>query len=123
MKLIKTSLGILILSLMACCSSTKTTTGGDTQATTSEAKMAIEKMEAEGFLKGVIVASDADGDCAFVIKVENKEQTSMYDPINLDNAYMKDGVKVWFKYGGLRMMNRCEKASPISIVEIQKRGE
>ena len=45
------------------------------------------------------------------------------DPINITEEFKKDGEKIWIKFGGLKMMNRCEKANPISIIEIQKRVE
>ena len=46
----------------------------------------------------------------------------MLDPINLEESMKKDGLKVWVTYQGLRMMNRCEKANPVSIVEIEMRN-
>jgi len=48
----------------------------------------------------------------------------VYDPINLDesfSAFKQDGMKVWFTFAGLRMMNRCEKANPINLIDIQTR--
>ena len=88
-------------------------------------KMEVEKMMAAGFQAGTIVASDAEGDCPFTIRLEDKTGTLMYDPINLDKSFStfkQDGMKVWFTFAGLRMMNRCEKANPINLIDIQTRN-
>ncbi len=77
----------------------------------------------EGFIKGIIVTSKVEGDCPITIQVEGKEGSYFLDPINLEDNYKNDGEKIWFKFAGLRRMNRCEKANPISIIEIQKRVE
>ncbi len=77
----------------------------------------------EGFIKGTIISSKIEGDCPITIQVEGKEGSYFLDPINLEDNYKNDGEKVWFKFAGLRRMNRCEKANPISIIEIQKRVE
>ena len=87
-------------------------------------KMQVEKMMAAGFQAGTIVASDAEGDCPFTIRLEDKTGTLLYDPINLDksfSSFKQDGMKVWFTFAGLRMMNRCEKANPINLIDIQSR--
>mgnify|MGYP000069350232 FL=1 len=86
----------------------------------SENKIAIEKMMEAGFIKGTIVTSTIEGDCPITIKVEGKNGTYYLDPIDLREDFQIEGEQVWFKYGGLRRMNRCEKASPISIIEIIK---
>lgn len=79
-----------------------------------------KKMMADGFTLGTVVASTVEGDCPYVISSEIDGNKVLYDPINLDDTYKKDGMKVWYKYNGLRMMNRCEKANPVSLSEIQE---
>lgn len=79
-------------------------------------------MMEEGFLKGTIVYSEVENDCPYTIRVD-AEEPYFLDPVNLDGKYEVDGEKIWFKYTGLRRMNRCEKANPINITEMQKRGE
>ncbi len=80
------------------------------------------KKEVEGdFTTGVIVYSMAENDCEYAIKVTNSNEEVVYfDPINLDNGYMKNNVKVKFKFRALKMQNRCAKANPISITEMLK---
>ena len=85
-----------------------------------------KKMMEAGFLKGVVIKSDVEGDCQYTIRVigdKNYDESYLLDPINITNDYAIDGQKIWFKFAGLRMMNRCEKANPVNILEIAKREE
>lgn len=82
----------------------------------------INKMEEEGYKKGMIVYSDKENDCEYTIKMEGNSAYFL-DPITLEDAFKKDGEKVWIKFRGLRRMSRCEKANPIELLEILKRAE
>ena len=74
----------------------------------------------EGFTAGVIQKSTKKGDCLFTILVTSNSGEPLYfDPINLDEAYKKDGIALFFKYRPLRMMNRCQRANPVEIQELQ----
>lgn len=119
MKILKTSLVLLVLVATSCCTSSKTSKS-ETKTETNEMMANSKKMMADGFTMGTIIASTKEGDCPYVISSEIDGNAVMYDPINLEEMYKKDGVKVWYKYNGLRMMNRCEKANPVNISEIQK---
>ena len=81
-----------------------------------------QKMMDSGFSSASIIASDVQGDCPFTMSVANGD-TVLLDPINLEKDYMKQGKKIWVKFTRLKMMNRCDKANPVSIEEIQKREE
>ncbi|KAA3623036.1 MAG: hypothetical protein DWP94_06905 [Flavobacterium sp.] len=119
MTLFKTCLAIATILVISCNSASKSAAEGaskDTEAAAMEAK----KMMEAGFKKAVIVGSKAEGDCPYVLKME--DNNNMLDPINLEEGMKKDGLKVWVTYQGLRMMNRCVKANPVSIVEIEKRN-
>lgn len=70
----------------------------------------------ERYVEGVIVYSKAEGDCEYSIKTS---AGVMYDPINLEDLYKKDGAAVVFKFAGLRMPNRCVKANPIRLEDIR----
>ena len=116
----KSTLLLFTIALFMSCSTTKNTQEAmDKSQTSMESKKMIEK----GFLAGVIVSSKKEGECPFTIKVKGDEGAYFLDPINLDESFKKDGQKVWFTFSGLRMMNRCDNANPISIKEIQKRAE
>lgn len=122
MTLIKTLIITFTVLLASNCSSSKKTMVTDP---TSENKTVANSskdasMMEEGYLKGTIVASTTEGDCPYVIEVEGKEAYFL-DPTNIESTYQKDGMKIWFTYRGLRMMNRCQKANPIELVDIEKR--
>jgi len=119
MKYLKISFVLIAFVLFSCCSK-KTTT--DAMAETKNATLAAKMIE-NGFKMGTIVTSKEEGDCAVTIKLEDKNYQYYLDPINLEEGYSKNGEKVWVKFAGLRMANRCVKANPISIIEIQKREE
>ena len=110
-------LTLLFSILLFSCNSTNKSV---TTTSINEVKIATEKMMEAGFIKGTIVASKIEGDCPITIKVEGENGAYYLDPIDLKEDFQIDGEKVWFKYGGLRRMNRCEKANPISIIEIVK---
>lgn len=117
----KSTLLLFAIVLFMSCSTTKNTKESMDKA--QNTAMESKKMIENGFLAGTISESTAEGDCPFTIKVNGDEGSYFLDPINLDETYKIDGEKIWFTYNGLRMMNRCDKASPISIKEIQKRVE
>jgi len=83
-----------------------------------ENKTDKQVMFMKGYLAGKISISNLEGDCQITIKIDDKNGVYYLDPINLDEKYHLDGLNVWFKYGGLRRMNRCKKASPIMINDI-----
>ncbi len=110
---------IASLALIIGCTSTKNTQ--PTETTMDESSEAKE-MIAKGFLMGTIKAYETEGNCPFVIEVAG--ETPYYlDPIDLDESFKQNDMKVWFTFFGLRMMNRCEKANPVKINEIKKRAE
>lgn len=108
---------VLLISLTACCSSKKSSANTQTE---NDNTMTEEKMIAADFKSGTIVASKAEGDCPYTIKMDG-ETSYFLDPINLEENYKKDGLKVWFTFTGLRIMNRCEKANPINVNEMRPR--
>lgn len=107
---------VFILILFSCNSTNKSI------STTSENEIQVmsKKMVEEGFTAGEISFSTKEGDCPITIKIEGKDRVYYYDPINLSEEFKKEGEKIWFKFAGLRRMNRCDKASPVNIIEIQK---
>lgn len=119
MTLVRTLFVLFAITLISCNSGSKATNGDGPNE--EEIAMIAKKMKEAGFHSGTIVYSDAEGDCAYTIDVDSDDYKYLLDPINLDEKYQKDGAKIWFKFAGLKMMNRCEKANPVSIVEIQDR--
>ncbi len=122
MKLLLFSISIITLVTFSCCSASKKTSNEVSKK--SETVMDSKKMLEEGYWEGVVVLSKAEGDCPVTIKIDNKEGSYFLDPINMTEKYkgfIIEGTKVWIKYAGLRMMNRCDKASPVNIVDLKSR--
>jgi type III secretory pathway component EscV len=122
MTLLKSLVFLFALSIISCCSTTKTVKEAENGATTNTVSMDTKKMMASGYEKATTVASSLTGDCPFTLQIEG-DNSYLLDPINLEEDYKKDGMKLWVKYTPLRMMNRCDKANPVNIVEIQRREE
>ncbi len=122
MTLIKTCLALLTLVVISCNATSKVAKD-DATNDANNIKMNSEKMLQDGFKMGTIIYSEVEGDCPYVIDIESDDYQYFLDPINLEESFKKNGEKIWFKFGGLRMPNRCEKANPINIIEIHKREE
>jgi hypothetical protein len=116
MKFLKIAIVSFCFCLAACCTSKKA--ASDSETSNLKTTMTDTEMLNAGFNSGTIVASTKDGDCPFVINVDGAD-VLMYDPTNLEDAYKENGMKVWFKFRGLRMMNRCTKANPVELLEMK----
>ncbi len=107
----------LFIFTVSSCNSTKEKPIQNPKSTVKKIKTA--ELIPEGFTAGVIQESTKKGDCLFTITVTSEGGEPFYfDPINLDEAYKKNGLAVFFKYRSLRMMNRCQRANPVEIQEI-----
>jgi len=117
----RTLILVFLVSITACCTSKKTATAATSDTSDKqEVMMSDAKMIEAGFKQGTIEASTVEGDCPFVIKMDG-EQSYFLDPINLEETYKKDGMKLWFTFRPLRMANRCKKANPVEIEDMQLR--
>ena len=105
------SISLLVFFCVTSCSTMDKTTSAEKRIIKNQR---IEK----GFTLGEIFLSNIEGDCPVTIKIKGKNGVYYLDPINLDDKYQLAGLEVWFKYSGLRRMNRCQKANPIAIQEI-----
>ncbi|MAM30424.1 MAG: hypothetical protein CMC13_15505 [Flavobacteriaceae bacterium] len=74
----------------------------------------------EDNIMGTIVYTNESNECAYTIKVGADQETVYYDPINLEEKFMVNGLKVQFQYRALKMKNRCAKANPVSLSMIKK---
>jgi len=120
MNISKIIFSLSTLFLLSSCNQ-KATTGAIAETKKTEMHY---KMLSNGFKMGTIIASKEEGDCPFVIQLEGDDKQPYFlDPINLDESFKINGAKIWFTFGPLGRMNRCEKANPVSIIEMQKREE
>lgn len=111
----KTTLILLGTAALLCFVSCKNTK--EVAKDNIDEKVTEEKFDPTGYTAGVIVYSQDKDDCEYTIKLKDG---LFYDPINLEDGYKKEGMAVYFKFRGLRMRNRCNKANPISIEEIRQ---
>lgn len=116
----------MVLSLLSCASPKDPQNHGTVSSSENTTDMDLiheQKLIEDGFVKGIVVYSTQEGDCAYTIKIENEAENPRYlDPVNWDENFRRDGAEVWIKYHSLRRMNRCDKANPVEIVEIKKGG-
>ena len=101
------------LFLILACNGTKETT----KAQVAENMEQEKEMITQGFTKGTIVHSKAEGDCEYTIKLEDGR---FFESTDLKEEFMKDGMTVWFTFAPLRRMNKCQKANPVGINEMKK---
>ncbi len=116
-KLFTLGVAVMLLSLNNSCKNTEATSSAqpieNSETTTNkDGSSATTSTENENMIEGTIVLSDAEGDCACVIKTKDGRT---FDPVNLDQSLQKDGMKVKFSFTGLRMPNRCTTANPVRI--------
>ena len=109
---------ILVSFLFISCNTSQKNVPTNTE---NETQVASKKMLESGFIKGTIAYSEKEGDCPYTIQADEKEGAIYYDPINITEEFKSNGKTIWFKFTGLRMMNRCEKARPIRLEDIQMR--
>ena len=109
----KTTLILLGTAALLCFTSCKNTE--EVAKDKAEDKVAEEAFDPTGYTSGIIEYSQEKDDCEYTIKLK---EGLYYDPINLEDGFKKDGMAVYFKFRGLRMMNRCPKANPVSIEEM-----
>lgn len=116
---------LVLITIASSCDATKNASKSDPQTQETEEKTAQDmskKYQSEGYNLGTVVFMK-DSDCTYVIK-DDKTGT-MYDPINIDDSAYKtfktNNAKVYYKFIGLRMMNRCEGIQPIQLNALEKR--
>ncbi len=124
MTLLKSLLFVLAIGLISSCASKKGNDITTSEESKIESNMNSKKlMLEEGYSDGIIIASRTEGDCPFVIDINDENYSYFLDPVNLAEDFKTDGQKIWFKFTASRMPNRCEKANPVWIVDIKKRVE
>lgn len=114
----------LILLFTSCDSPKATIQKVESEANTNEQyQVEMEKqMIGDGFHIGEIQHLE-NSKCAYIII----DQTTKvkFDPINIEDeeyqSFRNDTQKIYYKFRGLRMMNRCTEAQPIQLTEIKKR--
>jgi len=107
MKIIKFTL-ILVLALISSqCISTK-------KSIPNQQKLIMTE---KGYTKAVIVDKTGLDGCSFLIQASD---SVIYEPINMEEKFKKDGLQVYLKFKRSRMATTCMNGQPIIISEIIK---
>lgn len=108
------SAGLLMLFAFSCQPKKNTT-----HNSTMDMNQSDVKMSEQGFKKATVIYSELEGDCPYTLSVEG--ETTLFDPINLGEEHKKSQTTIWVKYRPLRIPNRCDKANPVEITDINLR--
>ena len=101
--------------LLSCHTNKKVTDKENSLSSTTESL--IKK----GFKKAIIIKNKSKSSCALLVSLLDSKE--LLDPVGIDQNNFKNEEKIWFKFSSLRMKNRCEKARPVSVIEIKKRDD
>lgn len=76
-------------------------------------------MEAQGFVKAMIISYEIDG-CNYMLELVSDK--SRLEPDGLQPEYQKDSMNVWIKYKSAPdRMSVCMAGATIDLLEIKKR--
>jgi hypothetical protein len=75
----------------------------------------------EGYVKAKVIKYEVEN-CGFMIELADKGKTKIA-PDKLDDAYKKNGLKIWVKYSlsKKQAMGTCMAGKQAEIVDIRKR--
>lgn len=77
------------------------------------------EMEAQGFVKAMIISYEIDG-CNYMLELVSDK--SRLEPDGLQPEYQKDSMNVWIKYKSAPdRMSVCMAGATIDLLEIKKR--
>ena len=77
------------------------------------------EMEAQGFVKAMVISYDVDG-CGYMLELNSDK--SKLEPDGLQPEYQKDSMNVWIKYKAAPdRMSICMAGATIDLIEIKKR--
>jgi hypothetical protein len=76
-------------------------------------------MEAQGFVKAMVISYEVDG-CGYMLELSSDK--SRLEPDGLQPEYQKDSMNVWIKYkANPDRMSVCMAGATIDLLEIKKR--
>lgn len=108
--------GLLIGSLffINCSAKQKSSLTQSTTSTVATQENKVKPIESNKIIGTVLDKSKIDG-CSYVISIND---STNYEPINLEKTYQKDGLKIMFTYKLSRAMTACMMGQPIVIQKI-----
>tara|TARA_B100000768_G_C11021480_1_gene266272 strand:- start:90 stop:419 length:330 start_codon:yes stop_codon:yes gene_type:complete len=105
MKIIKFTLILVLALIFSQCISTK-------KSIPNQQNLIMTK---KGFTKAVIVDRTGLDGCSFLIQASD---SVIYEPINMEEKYKKDGLQIYIKFKRSRIATTCMNGQPIIISEI-----
>jgi hypothetical protein len=111
--IVRFSFLLIIAFSFSTCKSQKESAGGSIAG-------AEKEMLAQGFVKGTIIDYSQEKGCTYLIKKD--ETGELLLPLKLEDQFLKDNQKVWFKYQySRRPQGSCLKGITITLGEIEIR--
>ena len=85
--------------------------------TNSAPKNTLKKdLEQLGYTIGRVIDKTKTSGCTFVIQVND---SSVFEPVNLESRFKKDGLKIAFKYKKSRAMTTCMMGQTVVVSEVK----
>lgn len=113
--MIKYTLILGFMVLMACSNSKETLSGNEeTDQTTEEVESVTENYR----VIGIVHISETD--CPLLIETRLKEETVLFYPLNLDEKFRREGMKIKFAYETSKgsLPENCSEAVAVSLSDV-----
>ena len=89
-----------------------------TACVTQKKVVSDSEMEAQGFVKAMVITYEVDG-CGYMLELSSDK--SRLEPDGLQPDFQKDSLPVWIKYKTVDRMSICMAGATIDLLEIKKR--
>ncbi len=129
MKKIFTILVLLVILVFGCVvkkkkkdlSKEKKTKNLVVKKTNSATQNKLEKdLKQLGYTIGRVIDKTKTSGCKFVIQVND---SSVFEPVNLESRFKKDGLQIAFKYKKSRAMTTCMMGQTVVVSEVKAPNE
>lgn len=93
------------------------------EAAQSDTTPVEEELSGETGISAIVTSEYADEGCTFLLQIEEEREKVLLMPIELDEEFKKDGLKVSIQFHFSRVMqSECQKGRPIVIDSIKLVG-
>jgi len=110
---------VLLLCLTLSCSKKSAPTSKAKDETTEQKTVELD-YEKEKFIRATVVDMSGLDGCTFLLKLEDGKKL---EPLNLDQAYKKDGLAVWIRYVDSKgSVSICMAGKMVKLIALEKRA-
>ena len=123
-------LNILIVFLVSGCIGLKKKKGGKNEKETkiisiektknSHRDAVYKKMKKSGYTFGKVLDKTKTSGCKFVIQIND---STIFEPVNLEGKFKKEGLKIAFKHRKSRAMTTCMMGQTVILSEVKSLKE